>query len=51
MNTGDLFSGYTITYEIGNNRYALVTLVEYDKENRYQYRIEKKADSLIELND
>lgn len=50
MNTGDLFSGYSVTYEIGEGFYALVSLIEYDKENRYEIRLEKKGDSLIELN-
>lgn len=50
MNTGDLFSGYTITYEVDSNFYALVTLIEYDSEGRYEYRIENKSNSLIELN-
>lgn len=50
MNTGDSFSGYSVTYEIGEGFYALVSLIEYDKENRYEIRLEKKGDSLIELN-
>ena len=49
MNTGDLFSGYTITYEVDSDFYALVTLIEYDS-GKCEYRIENKSNSLIELN-
>lgn len=50
MNTGDLFSGYTITYEVDGDFYALATLMEYDSEDKYEIRIENKSSSLIELN-
>lgn len=50
MNTGDLFSGYTITYEVDSNFYALATLLEYDSGEKYEISIVNKGDSLIELN-
>ncbi|MBQ9597621.1 MAG: hypothetical protein IJR34_05180 [Bacteroidales bacterium] len=47
---GDSYTGYLIEYEIGEGYYVLLSLIEYDKTNRYKADIIYKGSSLQELN-
>lgn len=46
---GDKYTGYLIEYEIGEGYYVLVSLIEYDKSDRYTAKILYKGNSLQEM--
>lgn len=46
---GDKYTGYLIEYEIGEGYYVLVSLIEYDKSNRYTAKILYSGNSLQEM--
>lgn len=48
-NQGDTFTGYLVTYEVGNGNYALVNLIEFD-DGKWSAQMEYKGRSLQELN-
>ena len=48
-NQGDTFTGYMVTYEVGNGNYALVNLIEFD-DGKWSAQMEYKGRSLQELN-
>ena len=51
MNTGDSYTAYEVVYQVGTGFYVLVSLVEFDDNDRYEYKILNKANSLTEIND
>ena len=46
---GDKYTGYLIEYEIGEGYYVLVSLIEYDKSDRYTAKILYSGNSLQEM--
>ena len=48
--TGETYTGYLVTYSVGG-QYALVDLVEFDKDSRYEAKILTVEDTLSELNE
>ena len=46
---GDSYTGYLIEYEVGEGYYVRLSLIEYDKTNRYKADIIYKGSSLQEL--
>ncbi len=51
MNTGDNYTAYDVVYQLGTGFYILVNLVEFDDDDRYEFKILNKANSLTEIND
>ena len=51
INTGDSYTAYNVVYQLGTGFYILVNLVEFDNDDRYEYKILNKANSLTEIND
>lgn len=53
-NLGDKYTGYYVVYAmtgtLGESKYALVSITEYDDDSRYEYQILATADSLKEIN-